>query len=408
MDSNIGPYEGIEYTIINDIKIYSGSTTRSREQHIAVAKYLDSIIPPDDVLFSSLTASTLTAQGLMSNISFDEKEIIDMLSEPTGAILMIGCNFAEKFNPKYIPAVPVKKSTRGRRPKVKPVSKRKLNGSGKYFSSQITFLIEHPVSKIHYKIKLFRNGVFQVPGIKDPSMEDLIAPITILRDYLSYNFGEKIEVLNFMAVMRNYKAKLVDENLHVDLEELERYINEIKKAKYLKPFIENELQDMPTSYLSKAMSYIGKTNPWNVAEVTYNTDRCFCLIIKFYRPISTDSKKKTTLKLLKRGKLNFDGANSSHEVEELYQWLRYIYTMKKDDILVNVNNIYNVYDEKEMAKLNPAEFIYDESDDECTTYKTKKKAKQSVDEDDIEIGKLIMNNLNNIDIVDKYNGVNDI
>ena len=39
-----------------------------------------------------------------------------------------------------------------------------------------------------------------------------------------------------------------------------------------------------------------------------------------------DPIKKTTVKLLKKGKINFDGANSEYEVQELYYWLEYIYT----------------------------------------------------------------------------------
>jgi hypothetical protein len=356
------PQTQIEYEILDGIKIYKGTTVETRKQYESNITYLKSLVPYEDRLFTALQPSTLTAQGCMSNISFDESEIIHMLSEPTGSILMIGCNYGEKLNKEYkIPKV-VKRSGRGRKPKPKPKSKRRSQGSGKYFSSQITFLNRHPETDVEYKIKLFRNGVFQVPGVKDPSMSDLIAPINILRDYLEYNFRENVQVLNFMAVMRNYKARLQDVKWHVDLEKLEECINREKSYMSFMPYINYTLATLPESRKQKCMKFIGKTNPMNIAEISYNTDRCFCLILKFYRPMPGDKDKKTTVKLLKKGKINFDGGNSELEVKELYYWLEYIYHKYKDDILVDVASIKNEYDESEINKFHLDDFIY--SDEE--------------------------------------------
>jgi hypothetical protein len=360
----VNTYEKSEYKTVNDIKIFTGATDISRVQHELTTEYFKNLVPKDEKLFTELEPSTLTAQGMMSHVTFDEKDIMDMLSDPTGDIMLIGCNFGEKTNPEYKPKVVIRKSGRGRKPKPKVCSKRKVQGSGKYFSSQITFIIKHPKLKTLYKIKLFRNGVFIVPGVKDPSMEDLIEPVTILRDYLAYNFSEPVQIVNFNTVMRNYKSKLLRDDLHVDLEELERYINDIKKPSVIKPFIDYMLRGMPKQFQKNAMKFIGKTNSMNIAEVAYNTDRCFCLIIKFYRPIPDDVTKKTTVKLLKRGKINFDGGNSEIEVQELYYWLRYIYWMKRNDILVDVTKIKNEYNHDEMRNLDPDDFIYDESDEE--------------------------------------------
>jgi hypothetical protein len=349
----------VEYDVIDGIKIYTGASKDIREHHERNIAYLKKLTESYEPLFTDLVPSTLTAQGLMSNVQFDEKEAISMLSPPKGQIMLIGCNYGELYNTKYKPPETVRKSGRGRKPKPKPKNKRKTQGTGKYFSSQITFLIQHPTSGVNYKIKLFRNGVFQVPGVKDPSMSDLIAPITILRDYLSYNFGEDVQVLNFMAVMRNYKVKLRDERLRVDLEELERYLNSIKKIVHMKDFLAYTLSSVNPKARLKLMKHIGKTNAMNIAEITYNTDRCFSLIIKYYRPMTADKDKKTTVKLLKRGKINFDGGNSKYEVEELYYWLLYIYNKLKSEILIDVGNIKNTYVESEVANLDPDTFIFD-------------------------------------------------
>ncbi len=353
----------IEYEIIDGIKIYKGTTQETRKQYENNINYLKSLVPYENRLFTALQPSTLTAQGRMSNISFDESEIIHMLSEPTGSILMIGCNYGEKINVNYKIPKQVKRSGRGRKPKPKPKTKRRSQGSGKYFSSQITFLNKHPDTDVEYKIKLFRNGVFQVPGVKDPSMSDLIAPINVLRDYLEDNFGEDVQVLNFMAVMRNYKARLHDEKWHVDLEKLEMCINKEKSYSEFLPYINYALAPMSENRRIKCKKFIGKTNPMNIAEISYNTDRCFCLILKFYRPMPSDRDKKTTVKLLKKGKINFDGGNSELEIKELYYWLEYIYNKYRDDILVDIALIKNEYDENEINSLTTDNFIYSDGED---------------------------------------------
>lgn len=350
----------IEFKNIQGIKIYSGTTQESRARYLRSLKYLKSIGTTKEI-FVKPQPSTLTAQGLMSNISFDEKDVIDTLSDPTGDIMLIGCNFGEKLNPEYqIPQVQ-RKSGRGRKPKPKVKSKRRSQGNGKYFSSQITFIIRHPVSKINYKIKLFRNGVFQVPGVKDPSMIDLIAPVTILKDYLAYNFGEDVQIMNFMAVMRNYKARVIDETFRVDLTYLEDIINFYKAHKLFDPFIKRELDPLPKKLQSKAAKFIGKSNLMNIAEINYNTDKCFCLNIKFYRPMPNDLKKKTTVKLLKKGKINFDGGNSEYEMLELYHWLKYLYSTFSDEILVDIRQITNTYNYPLLSNFSEADFLY--SDD---------------------------------------------
>lgn len=331
----------IEYDTINSIKIYKGTTDDMRKKYLYSIEHLQNLM--NEKIFTELYPSTLTAQGYMTNISFDESTLINVLSEPTGLILMIGCNFGEKLNSEYVVPVAVKKSGRGRKPKPKIKNKRRSQGNGKYFSSQITFLIKHATTSLIYKIKLFRNGVFQVPGVKDPSMSDLLEPINALKEYLSLNFAKEVQIMNFMAVMRNYKARLINENLHVDLEKLEECINKEKNYNLFVPYIKYILKNIPGNVQKKMLKFIGKTNPLNVAEVSYNTDRCFCLILKFYRPMPVDPIKKTTVKLLKKGKINFDGGNSEYEVKELYHWLEYIYAKYKDQILIDITSIKNTY-----------------------------------------------------------------
>jgi len=348
----------MEFREVDGIKIYSGTTEEIRNKHIKNIGILKS--KTNENYFSKLKPSTLTAQGMLDDILFEEEKLIKELPIPENEIELIGCNYGEIVNPNYEMPKPIQKSGRGRKPKPKTKSKRKTQGTGAYFSSQITFQIRNPDNNINYKIKLFRNGKFQVPGIKDPSMNDLILPIKILKGYLENVFKKDISILDFSAVMRNYKCKLLNEQLYVDLEELERIINREKKQSKIKPYINYLTEFIPDKFKSELKKYVGKTNILNIAELTYNNDRCFSLNIKFYRPMPDDRDKKTTVKLLKKGKINFDGGNSEYEIEELYYWLQLIY-INNPNIIVDIDKIKNEYNVDEITRLleSNANFIYD-------------------------------------------------
>lgn len=328
------------YQLQQGIKIYNGTTPKLIEQYNRRINHIRQLLGNRPPLFAPLKPSTLTAQGFMTNISFKESTIFKLLDEPRGHIMKIGCNFGEKFNPKYKNPAPKKTSGRGRKPKKKNKSRRKTQGTGKYFASQITFEIEHPDTKHIYKIKLFRNGVFQVPGVREPSMIDLVKPIKILQEYLISNFQEQVEVENFMAVMRNYKSHLVNQHFHVNMERLEEIILMEKfDPQYdqfldiMMPFADKKQNDIIKNLIT------GNYNPMNIAQLTYNTDKCFSFIIKFHRPSILVKSKKTTIKLLKKGKINFDGCNSQLEAEELYYWLQYMYYKHQAEILLDIRNI---------------------------------------------------------------------
>ncbi len=353
--SEIFPEHSAEYEVIEGIKIYKGTTIALRNKHVNNIVLLEQ----EECPFTPLTPSTLTAQGKMTNIAFNEEEIIGVLPKPAGQILLIGCNHGEIMHPDYKPKVEVKTSSRGRKPKPKD-TKRRVQGNGKYFSSQITFLIRHPDTQQTYPIKLFRNGCFQVPGVKDPSMRDLVKPILILKEYLEYAFNEKIEVVSFVSVMRNYKCCIKEAKYHVDLDALDRIIGQEKKAPEFQTYLK-KINPWPDVLKARFASFTTKNNPMDIAERTYNTDKCFYLSIKFRRPINFEPKKKSTVKLLKKGKINFDGGNSEYEVMELYYWLAYIYNKYKNEILVDVSQIENKFNLPELNKaVSVCEPIYDE------------------------------------------------
>ena len=326
------------------IKIYTGTTQYLRQKLLrSIVAYKEAIDLHDkDMLLSPLKPSTLTTKGKFSNIQFNEEDIINMLAMPENpCILKIGCNYGEIFNvnTEHQPILTkVKKSKRGRKPKVKAKSKRKLQGTGKYFSSQITFEVYHPIYKKVYKIKLFRNGHFQVPGVSHTEMDDLIFPITVLRDYLRSQFcDESIETVFFISVMRNYKCSFSNPKLFMYLNKLEKVLIKEKKGdvfnEQLSTIINQAFPQECNSWISEVKDYIGRINPMDIAEIQNNCERYFGLIIKFYRPIPWKKDKKTTIKILRSGKVNFDGGNSEDEIFELYYWLQWFILDKYEEIV---------------------------------------------------------------------------
>ena len=140
---------------------------------------------------SNLILSTITVEAKISNINFKEKELIHLLSlDEKSDIIKIGCNFNEYISDKYLELTkPVKKSNRGRKKKIKPVSSRKVQGNGKYFNSQITFtILDNQIEKKMYDIKLFTNGTIQIPSVCN---EDLTT-VYYLIDYV-------IEIINLFT-----------------------------------------------------------------------------------------------------------------------------------------------------------------------------------------------------------------
>ena len=347
------PFEGLRhdpplYRKRNGINIYTGTTKYLRSTLKGnIAGYQKSINAWEEtigrkMLLSPLKPSTLTAKGKFNNVLFDEEEIIDMLSIPEDpCIIKIGCNYGEIFNEEspHMPAKPsAKKSNRGRKPKVKAESKRKLQGSGTYFSSQITFEVYHPENKKIYKIKLFRNGHFQVPGVSHTEMNDLIDPIIRLRDYLREQFCcDEIEAVYFISVMRNYKCSLDNPNLFVYLNKLEHILIDEKKGLAfnceLTELLASQYPPGANPWISTVQEYIGTTNPMNIAEIQNNCERYFGLIIKFDRPVPWKAEKKTTIKILRSGKVNFDGGNSEEEIFEMYYWLQWFLLKHYEEVV---------------------------------------------------------------------------
>lgn len=259
-------------------------------------------------LFSELSPSTLTAQGFLSNVKFNEKDLIHIV-EPDGRISKITCNYGEKFNVNYKePEIRKKTTNRGRKPKPKKKERRKNQGSGKYFNSQITFWISSlDKADKYYKVKVFRNGTVEIPGGLDPFMKDIESAVHVVADKLKDCMDKDVKIVELYSIMRNYKFEMINKEMRVNI------------GKLYNIFVENQKDE--------------KLKVENITEIKYNIERYPGLIVKFSTPIERNKNKQTTLKMFQSGKVNIDGAVSESCAKYYYEWISNFYMKNKDEAI---------------------------------------------------------------------------
>lgn len=245
-------------------------------------------------ILDPINSSTITVGGRFTNIVLNEKTDIGNF-KPDGTIVLIGSNFGESVLEGFkMPEKKVKTTKRGRKPKPKEPKKR-VQGSGKYFNSQITFIVRSTVTATKlYKFKVFRNGKFQVPGVLTKDLSDIDIPLTTLRDYFRTCFAKQdIEVVQKVVQMRNCKTILSDDNLTFNTSGLGALI---EKQKAIDPKMNIYSAEYKTAQ--------------NSSKVT----------VKFLRPTVDNLQKTTTLKIL-RQKIDFEGAVDFEDIHNIYWWL---------------------------------------------------------------------------------------
>ena len=220
-------------------------------------------------------------------------------------------------------------TTRGRKVKPKKESKRKKQGTGMYFSSMIQIDVYNEMNNKLSKIKLFRNGGFQIPGCKYPDMRDLIKPLITVKNYWNSINGANSDITYMLSNMRNYKCHLIDSSLTIMINRLEDIL--FFEKDMLSPTFENyeylklvESLKLPSKLNEAVFKYVNFSF-FVISEINNNPERHPGLLIKFNRPIPSRENKKLTIKILSSGKINFDGGNSELEIYELYYWLQFIF-----------------------------------------------------------------------------------
>ena len=268
---------------------------------MSIRDYNGTIIEP-------IKPSTITAGGQFSGVELNETtDIPKFATEIGGTILAIGSNFGELPTEGYVHhEKKIKTSKRGRKPKPKE-PRRRIQGNGRYFNSQITFVIRSAVNENKkYKCKVYRNGKYQVPGVLTMDQSDINEPLETLRACLARVYNRPVEITNRVVQMRNYKTILSDLELNIN-----------------------------TMNLGRLIEYdVARHNEMKIDTVEYQTaQNSSKVVVKFSRPVEGDPEKQTTLKILKQ-KINFEGAVGFDDVLDIYWWFN-------DFLLDNYNRVIN-------------------------------------------------------------------
>jgi hypothetical protein len=287
--------------------------------------------------FTDLILSTITVEAKISNISFKEKDLITKLSldQKSSDIIKIGCNYEEYISDKYLELTkPVKKSNRGRKKKIKPVSNRKIQGNGKYFNSQITFtILDHIDKSKFYHLKLFTNGTIQIPYVCNENIE-IIRPIIELVINLINNINDikvdinkDIDIIYIKSIMRNYKFNISEEDYYIDLNKFQNILTQFKQYQLNnnEEFIQNKDYD------------INLLNSLELNMIKCNFERYTGIILKFKTPIDDNKNKLTTVKIFSSGKMNIDGSNNLDESNNIKKIIGNLIFNNKEEILYTKN-----------------------------------------------------------------------
>ena len=180
---------------------------------------------PENYIFSEPVVTTVTIGAFFDGIKFHEKELIEQL-EPNEKFSHIKCNFGTKIHEGFELPLQKKTSNRGRKKQKKKQTNRKKQGDGSSLNTQITFTAR-PGDKI-YKIKLFRNGFIQLPGLKKyQHIKELIELTFDLAKFIEPHMEGDVHLKRLEAIMKNYKFKIaMEEGYIVNLQRLSDLLDE--------------------------------------------------------------------------------------------------------------------------------------------------------------------------------------
>lgn len=285
-------------------------------------------------------------------VNTKKKKLID------SDILCIGCNYGEFMSTEYIKmTTPIKKSNRGRKKKMKKRSTRKKIGNGKYFNSQITITVKDPekldtidkyvleenvvdteiftkLKSCMYHIKIYTNGKFQVPFVRDEDINTVLPTvmktIDIISNYENVKIDDSMEcsVEYIKSIMKNYRFNVVEDKTLIDIKKLRKVISLFKSY-----YESNKSLSFNSTEMADNNIYIDKQdtdnlinyfdNNWDVLSknkitlIKYNNDNYTGFVVKFLTPIDNKSDKETTAAIFDSNKINLYGCNNREESQIL-------------------------------------------------------------------------------------------
>ncbi len=239
----------------------------------------------DNTKTSDIVLSTMTLDGLITNVKFDKMTAIEHL-EMTTNIVEIGCNYGYMILEEYKSWPCYKDRMTKKQLRVEQRSGRK-QGLGTHFNSQITFTIVSEKDSLHsYQVKLFTNGRVQIPGIgklskrNDELLEDILSImcsyIMAYPDVLLLNKKNSVGVDYLTPILQNFKSI----TLMADDCMAETRVGIDKGVRY------QIVPHLDLSALERAI-LLFKTNnrtPYPIDSITFNPERYSGMLVKFSTP----------------------------------------------------------------------------------------------------------------------------
>ena len=253
-----------------------------------VSNITNLVLPGDKnelIASSDIVLSTMTLDGMITNVKFDKVTAIDHLTL-TRSVVEIGCNYGYKILEEYKTMSCYKDRMTKKHRRVKQNSGRK-QGLGTHFNSQVTFTIVSDKDEVNsYQVKLFTNGRVQIPGIgklskrNDELLEDIlsimVSYIESYPDVLMLNKKNPVDMDYLCPILQNYKSLtlLADDCMHET-----RIVIENEKKFQLVPFL--DLSSLERCILNFKSQF---RTPLPIDSITFNPERYSGMLIKFSTP----------------------------------------------------------------------------------------------------------------------------
>lgn len=344
-------------------------------------------------LFKELKLFTCCVKSHLDVPKFNEADLIKILT-PSDLVQSIECNFGNVYGSLYNSKLENEEKKRlnekrGRKSKKHlDVRKRKKQGSGTQFNSQITFKVVNTsiIDKL-YPIKVFRNGIVQITGILREDIDDIHEPIKNLCEYLSpilkydvkrdspiivksrnYKFSMTkrlcLDLLKLHVIIDLYKfvksghpkeefpyfKKLSDDENKFDQYSIhfadDKFTNSIRDK--IDDFVKHNIVefDDETTSLYQSLDDIQNKYPSYYNTEYYKSIPCYDgkkddltqisddIIIdtnlmngkgKIICGIKNGDSKRSTLLLFNSGKVNIQGITSIPDAIEIYKWIKSLF-----------------------------------------------------------------------------------
>lgn len=291
-------------------------------------KFKSEILYMETDVFTKPISTTYTMEGLLSNVNFNEKDLIEFLTVNED-IVVCRCNFGRIQYSGYTEPIKQRTSNRGRKKKEKIKKPRQKQGMGTDFNSQISFYVRSllnrkdkyiisPDEKI-YKFKVFRNGKIQLPGAREYLADDIILCIDLIIRLLNKVLNLQslhdiptenslVQLININPVMKNYKFEIKRPS--------KKHIIDLSTLKLL---LINEDGDAPTHPPIFLIKYTPQST--NIA-------------IKFLTPISKNAEKTTRICIFRKGKINILGAFHIDVTNQICVYLDWVIKKYYNKIIV--------------------------------------------------------------------------